>query len=425
MKHKVPYNMVAFIFSAGALVYQCRQEEHGPAPVITGIAPLAGSPGTVITVSGENFIASSLVYFNNSGSVINTVSGNEIKVTVPDDATTGPITVASNGEKDVFPHDFIVTTEPVPSTHTFTVHENGRISSLLLTQSEFDKLNQGKMTAQEYQEVFKDIYTKFNDNFDFIFLIHNNGAKPHNMSYGSTLNISNHVSGIGTEIFDRSKDFGSEGKLKAIFHFPTLNGLRNGPVLHEIMHHWANYAFPTEDFDIAARQSISAGPHWGFSGCGGMLGGFIQSTLQTNVDGDSNKYYLKTSPITTYSNFEMYLMGLIPPQELTPFDVFTDIVSWDPPLLVARTRRRYDRATIEEELGVRSPDNTSSQKQFQALVVVATPVPLTSYEWESMDLQAETLSKNSDDNGPGINFWEATTGLAEIELGGLKSSMKY
>jgi hypothetical protein len=84
----------------------CRKEEavkvNLPDPAITGFAPTSGQIGTVVTITGANFskaVESNTVTFNGTEAQITSAAANEIIVTVPNAATTGPISVNVNGAK--------------------------------------------------------------------------------------------------------------------------------------------------------------------------------------------------------------------------------------------------------------------------------------------------------------------------------------
>ena len=82
--------------------------------------------------------------------------------------------------------------------------------------------------------------------------------------------IKNETNGIGKNIFYNSSKYGSQRKLKSIIQMYHFEGIIRGPMLHEMMHNWANNSLPT-----------TMGGHWGFLGGNnkGQLGGFDQSTL--------------------------------------------------------------------------------------------------------------------------------------------------
>jgi len=83
------------------------------APVITGVVPTAGAPGTVINILGQNFgstPAANTVYVNNSQATVSAANSTSISVTVPSGATSGPVRVIVNGATAVSPSNFSVIT---------------------------------------------------------------------------------------------------------------------------------------------------------------------------------------------------------------------------------------------------------------------------------------------------------------------------
>ena len=70
----------------------------GPFPIITSFSPTSGLPGTVVTINGTNFTGVIRVDFGGGSAAYTVVSATQIQATVPDDALSGPIVVAtSNG----------------------------------------------------------------------------------------------------------------------------------------------------------------------------------------------------------------------------------------------------------------------------------------------------------------------------------------
>ena len=82
-------------------------------PMITDITPLQGSPGDLITITGQHFLSSvfgsTLVVFSNNKVVApQNLTDTEITVQVPADASTGPIKVVSNLKEATSAQDFQV-----------------------------------------------------------------------------------------------------------------------------------------------------------------------------------------------------------------------------------------------------------------------------------------------------------------------------
>ena len=274
------------------------------------------------------------------------------------------------------------------------------------------------------------IFQKFKDDFDFIILISNNENVPEGFPYyGKFIMVSNAIEGIGTSVYSNAGFFGSSGRLKGVLHLPYKYGILYGPFLHELMHCWANNAIPTE-----------IGGHWGFMGGNvpAQLGGFLQSSLQKNVDGNPNLYRASMfGPIANggnsvpYSELELYMMGLIPLSEVKPFDVLTGIenAKLDPAdnskvIFEAEKCDNYTPEKISNMLGERKPAWTQSQKNFKGLFVIISPYELTAIENDHYNAHIEEFCRPSTDSREGLcNFWEATSGLAVLNAENLNKSV--
>jgi hypothetical protein len=69
--------------------------EVAQTPVITSFTPIAGSPGTVVTITGTNFTGATSVKFAGAAAAFTIVNGTTITATVPSTASTGPISIAN------------------------------------------------------------------------------------------------------------------------------------------------------------------------------------------------------------------------------------------------------------------------------------------------------------------------------------------
>jgi hypothetical protein len=253
---------------------------------------------------------------------------------------------------------------------------------------------------------------------------------------GELIGTSNAVTGIGLPIYNNDAFYGSLGKLKSVMALTSKESLLYGPSLHELAHNWANFIIDTKGWDGSAEYDIGA--HWGFSGGNtkGQLGGFQQSTLQTNIGGNPNKYSVGSfygiangGNSVPYTDLELYLMGMIPLTEVANFDVFrglSQVTTVGSNIeFIASTRVTYDNAKILSDAGgARNPTNVTSQKNFRLLVVILTPTSLTSTEWNTFDDQSEEFGRSASDGMTIYNFWEATRGLGTLETGNLLNAVK-
>ncbi len=72
---------------------------YSDAPVITGVSPVKAMPGSVVTISGNNFnpqAAGNTVYFGNIKGGVVSATSSELRVTVPHGAVYGPLSVTVN-----------------------------------------------------------------------------------------------------------------------------------------------------------------------------------------------------------------------------------------------------------------------------------------------------------------------------------------
>lgn len=104
------------------------------APTISGFSPTSGPTGTSVTISGSGLTGASSVSFNGAAATFTVDTDTQITATVPDTATTGPITITTPGGSVTSTTSFSVTTPappppapspspsptPPPPTSTFT-----------------------------------------------------------------------------------------------------------------------------------------------------------------------------------------------------------------------------------------------------------------------------------------------------------------
>jgi len=342
----------------------------------------------------------------------------------------------------------------IPGEVTMTSHPNNRFITLKLPPDVFAGWATGRYNTSFDNVAYlsKPLYQKFKDDFDFIAFVLDLDEKPKGQPYGMLCPVSNTVEGIGKKISDNSDFYGSSGRLKAHMTLWMRTAMESGPFLHEVCHLWANHALETEAAAATVQEPLRVSPegknngaHWGFSGCGGQLGGFDQSMLQVDVDGEKGVYSASIGSRGSfgmnanggngvpYSNFELYLMGLIPDTELTPFDVFHDVdLSVDTKTKVINgtslscwtggkfkgTREHYDRGRILEELGPRVPSFQDSQKSFNVLVVVlSTASELDPRHQRELDRLLERQSRaGADCITHSYNFFEATGGRGRLSF---------
>lgn len=101
---------IIYLLLAGALFLCSCKKEKIPAPEIISFTPDKGSFNNTVIITGKRFdssIINAKVAFNGAVATIVSLSDTVIKVIVPQNATTGKITVTANGRTGVSLTDFI------------------------------------------------------------------------------------------------------------------------------------------------------------------------------------------------------------------------------------------------------------------------------------------------------------------------------
>ena len=269
------------------------------------------------------------------------------------------------------------------------------------------------------------IYEEFEDAFDYLVFVYNFDERPEDLPFGWYNQVRNDTQGIGRRLSFRPW-YGSQEQLLGVMEFPYRSAIRYGPSLHELVHNWANFAVPT-----------SHGGHWGFSSADGQLGGFPLRDLM-HIGGDLYKVQSDFATIANggnsvpYSPIELYLAGLIPPDEVPDLWVAEDgewliengefVLSDDErPIFTATNIKTITIEDIIAEHGERIPDWTMSQKDFQAAAVllVDDDHPATPSQIQEVSDHVSWFSHPGNDNSFLYNYYEATGGRSFITMDGL------
>src|SRR5205823_192843 len=79
-------------------------------PTINSFSPTSGPVGTSVTITGNNFAGAIAVAFNGTGASFTVNTSTQITATVPNGATTGPISVTTPGGTATSAGNFTATT---------------------------------------------------------------------------------------------------------------------------------------------------------------------------------------------------------------------------------------------------------------------------------------------------------------------------
>ena len=241
----------------------------------------------------------------------------------------------------------------------------------------------------------------YEDNYDFI-AVFTDFPSSYNGAYLVSRNIKG--IGIGLEEVDNTNNYGSKGRLKTVSYLSNSvydlqdNKLYYGTwvpsdsllatLLHEIGHHWCCYA--GKQLGMVHTSNLAAG-HWRISAGhprdekdesasldtdGDVLGGI--DVINNNDDTVTFVDVSGVSGFHKFHPFTLYLMGLIPKEEVNPILYFESIDGKSFISLfgyqgssVIEVKKKW--ITIDDLINVegeRIPDFSSSQKDFRMAVIL-------------------------------------------------------
>lgn len=270
-----------------------------------------------------------------------------------------------------------------------SIAENGYYVVYTVSQSEFDTWNTTS-SGDEWNSLMKkastDVLTVLRDEFDFIFFAVDNEETPGTaMATGSQIQVSSDIMGLGYPPFDKSADYGSAGNLKSVITIWQDN-LHLGPLIHEMGHYWFNHS-------ITTYTGNGFSPHWS-----NRMG--IDST---GAIGDSGIGAF-SSPGATFADVELYLMGLLPSNEIQ------DSTADDAQVIIGKE-------------GERSPAFGAAPTSWRGLVVVISTENADTILDETKGELTRSIttieSTNAVPEASGINFYRQTKNKGHLYLSGV------
>ena len=353
------------------------------------------------------------------------------KLPPKDDGSAEELAPKDDGEEEELPPKEEPLVNPLKDSN-LSMNAEGTI--LVYQKSDFDKTV--ALGYDEIKELTQHIYSYFNDEYDFIFIVNDNLTLPTTVGYyGRFYSASNSVEGIGISQYNYGASFGSAGKLQGVMHFPYREGIQNGPTLHELMHNWANFIVDTGLYS-----------HWNYTGFTnlvqgalGQLGGYDAGTLTTESGSKANGGKFSAESFGAFANggnslpyndVELYLMGMIDKSEVG--DVY---LSTNPLYSKSETGRTYFTAdkieqksfsTLLDDNSIvdRKPSFDNSQKSFRILTVLVNNIASTKSDVDAMNSMINWFAYQGNDTHRYYNFYEATAGMASLKIDDVNETIK-
>ncbi|HET7747368.1 MAG TPA: hypothetical protein VFM29_08710 [Vicinamibacteria bacterium] len=220
------------------------------------------------------------------------------------------------------------------------------------------------------------------DGFDQLVLYTTRPLNPFPGTLAFQVNVRNAIRGIGLDVADDSRDWGSGGVLESVVYMDAVDTFRDHDAFeflgHEVGHRWL----------ARARHRAAGGASGALLGRGAVHWSFFldsdASVMEGNEIEDLGGGRFRTTDIARrFSPLDQYLMGLRPPEEVPPFfhveapDEFRPDRPYKPSsgpesgVTFSGSRRDVTVADVIAALGPREPAAGPSPPWRVAFVLVA------------------------------------------------------
>lgn len=281
----------------------------------------------------------------------------------------------------------------------------------------------------DVNRVMATFYTLFADDYDQFNVIWLPSRPGNNRTHAV---LRSDAAGIGL-----ASPAPGDARLKGLNRFPVayiFDGATQG-YTHEVGHQWIEYAH------FAPFDHGSPGLHWpissmasgvmGFSSAIGAVGSHLQCRVVVEPDGT-----VRLMPKPNYlgfTDFDLYLMGLMAPGEAGDQVIFNDQSTTLLQQLASTCDGRISpfpstRVTVQElvsGLGPRIPDASASRRQFKIATVIVSrdgllpPEAMWLYDWLSARAESQAVVPTHEAyhfiGTPGMPFFVATRGRASLD----------
>lgn len=246
-----------------------------------------------------------------------------------------------------------------------TVRASEHVVNLLLPDSPAGETSYASTVTQIF-------YQYFADDYEFVNIVYGDNT-PVNRSHSA---VANDTQGIGLPLFDNTAAYGSDGRLIGFTNYPihTFFDMASPGSQHELGHQWINFAID------------EGSPHWpiselaqgimGFNIPGTNVGGEFPWELTPDGNGNYNvEYAPDLQKEIGFTDLDLYLMGLLAPEDVEPAIVFENQDQADQLHdggVLAGPVYTADAGTVVAAHGPRVPGWRTSQKWFKIATIVVT-----------------------------------------------------
>jgi hypothetical protein len=252
----------------------------------------------------------------------------------------------------------------------------------------------------DFVALLQKFYQSHADDFDQIVLFTNTRTTEQG-TFAFEFTVANEIAGIGLEVYDSSRDFGSRGRLRSVVDMDTLQRFPDDPrqrfigenntlslLGQECGHRWLAFL---EFRDGATNSQALLGrdeAHWSF---------FFDSDAShmegNDIEDQGGGLFRTVGTVSRYSALDQYAMGLRAASEVPPMLVVTGVTSGqsadDAPrtgVEIRGTRKDVRIADIIAANGTRRPDAASAPRLFrQAILYLVSQARETSEDVSKLE----------------------------------------
>lgn len=277
------------------------------------------------------------------------------------------------------------TTFTTPVFSAKTLGQYGNVAVMAVSGNYDGRKADDALNALPRQEIAKEFYRTHGDTYDFMvafsdfpYAMAEEGAK------GFYIDVKNDTPGLGLTLFDNTASFGSGGYLQGFIDMGDVSALAAniyGPKLdetlttltHELMHRWGAYVrFKNADGTLNSSLLGKDSAHWSY-----LLDSKGSIMYGNGWQDNGNGSFTATAAMSGYSPLDLYLMGMIPKEQVPPM-LLIDNPSIDKTQLphlgdtITGTAKTVTINDIVDAEGERVPNAADSQKQFNVGFVLLT-----------------------------------------------------
>jgi hypothetical protein len=241
----------------------------------------------------------------------------------------------------------------------------------------------------DFVAMTRKFYETHGDDFDQL-VIFTNTRTTQQGTFAFEFTVANEVSGIGLDVYDSSRDFGSGGRLRSVVDRDVLQRFPDDPqqrflgenntlslMGQECGHRWLAF-LEFRDGAVNSKELLGRDEaHWSFffdSDASHMEGNDIEDL--------GGGVFRTVGAVSRYSALDQYAMGLRAAPDVPPMFVVTQVTSGqsaeDAPRIgveIRGTRKDVRIADIVAGNGTRRPDAASAQKVFRQAFIYLVSQP--------------------------------------------------